>query len=271
MGYLYQASSSISDSALVTTSLWFRLPPAADFSDASGSRFITLCDVENADEFFCYVINFEITPSGGNLNPQINVFTGNPANGGAQWDSMLVGDIIHFGGWNHLIAATDTNHTGPRDLPNDPDDYKIGWLYLNETQINEKPSGDVNAPVSAPFEGFSRPGAFSCAFSGIPFGIPAVPARRTNSVTNFPEIQIALPMADFQMWVGQFIDLTDADNLANFVLNGKPVSPATARAAYGQQTVLLQGDHAAFIVNQGANGDFDLTGTLSDYDPGPSA
>ena len=77
-------------------------------------------------------------------------------------------------------------------------------------------------------------------------------------------------MADFQLWLGQYIDWSDAGNLSKVISGGKPVNPTIAAAAFGAQTVLLSGDAAAFATNQGTGGAFTLTGSLTDASTSPS-
>ena len=82
-----------------------------------------------------------------------------------------------------------------------------------------------------------------------------------------------MQFADFQMWVGKFIDPTVAGNLDKFVTVkngiGRPVNPAVAEAAFGKPTYRFSGDKAAFVNNTGSGRDFTLTGTVNNFTPAP--
>jgi hypothetical protein len=82
----------------------------------------------------------------------------------------------------------------------------------------------------------------------------------------------AYDVADVQIWLGTFIDPSVNGNILKFVdVDGKPVDPAVAAAAFGQQTFLFSGDSTAFATNQGSGGACALTGTaLTDASTSPS-
>lgn len=81
-------------------------------------------------------------------------------------------------------------------------------------------------------------------------------------------------MADFQAWFGTYIDPSVAANFAKFVTIsngiGRPVNPAVARAAFGKQTFLLQGNKNQFSVNRGNGGGLAQSGALNNFTPIPS-
>jgi hypothetical protein len=67
---------------------------------------------------------------------------------------------------------------------------------------------------------------------------------------------------DVQIWVDQYIDASNADNLAKFRdADGKPVNPSIAAAAFGAPTYLIRGPASAIETNGGTGGDFVKTGT----------
>jgi len=99
--------------------------------------------------------------------------------------------------------------------------------------------------------------------NGKEFGIPAFAA---NLATQGKRLQYG----NVQVWFGQFIDPTNAGNLAKFRdADGKPVNPAVSTAAFGTQTILFRGNAEGFIIDQGTGGPFIKTGTITDYPPGP--
>jgi hypothetical protein len=70
--------------------------------------------------------------------------------------------------------------------------------------------------------------------------------------------------------VDQFIDPTNADNLAKFITTeGKPVNPTVAEAAFGAPTFRFRGPASGIATNIGTGGTFTKTGTVTDYSPGP--
>lgn len=101
--------------------------------------------------------------------------------------------------------------------------------------------------------------AFDMGFNSKTFGIPYYGA-------NFN-----MDMADVQMWIGTQTDFSIEANRRLFIdASGKPVDPAVATAALGQQTVLMSGDKDTFGINQGSGGSFDSTGTLTNATTSPS-
>ncbi len=81
---------------------------------------------------------------------------------------------------------------------------------------------------------------------------------------------IGFDICDFQCWFGQTI-LPTTENLAKFASAGKPVDPATAALAFGQQTFLFSGDATGFPVNQGSGGAWSVAaGTITNASTSPS-
>jgi hypothetical protein len=78
--------------------------------------------------------------------------------------------------------------------------------------------------------------------------------------------------ADFQLWCGGiFVDLSVTANRRKFIDgSSKPVDPATAATAFGQQTYLLSGDHTHFPTNGGSGSATSLlAGALTDASTHP--
>ena len=93
----------------------------------------------------------------------------------------------------------------------------------------------------------SVPG-FSLDLNGKEIGLPCQAAHAASGSGNPAPIRYALPI----IYVGQFIDPTNSDNLAKFITaKGNPVAPSVAVEAFGTPTHSFTGS-AADIVNSGA-------------------
>jgi hypothetical protein len=167
------------------------------------------------------------------------------------------------------------NHAGdtPEGVPAvGPIDYKIGHMVLNGVYVNTLRNDGISFPPRyAPVVDGNGNGtrAFSTTFSGQTIGIPGTARDRADATINAD-----VKMADFQLWTDVYIDPTDSTTFSKFVTVsggvGKPVSPTTAAAAFGTQTLLFQGDSNHFYINLGSGGNFTKSGTLSDYTPSPT-
>jgi hypothetical protein len=105
---------------------------------------------------------------------------------------------------------------------------------------------------------------WSLAINGNEFALPCVSENAAGGVN--PSIRYG----DVQIWVDQYIDASNADNLAKFRdADGKPVNPSIAAAAFGAPTYLIRGPASAIETNGGTGGDFVKTGTVIDATPGP--
>ncbi len=141
--------------------------------------------------------------------------------------------LFQLNTWTHIAGSVNTNFAAG---------LKIGQLYVNRLNVLDPAVTNDSAP------------AFDASWSGSDFYIP-------DNSTDGPPGNDA---ADMQWWIGQFIDWSVPSNLAKVIdSNGKPVDPAIAAAAFGQQTVLFTGDASTFGTNQGTAGAFALTGTLT--------
>jgi len=112
----------------------------------------------------------------------------------------------------------------------------------------------------------SVPG-FSIGLSGTEIGLPCQAVHAATDIAGHG--RPAIKYADVQIWVGQYIDPTNADNLAKFISGGAPVNPVVAEAAFGAPTYRFPGPALGIGTNTGTGGDFTLTGTVTDAAPGP--
>lgn len=98
-------------------------------------------------------------------------------------------------------------------------------------------------------------------------------------ITNFGDMycftdgfgsKIVGDVADFQMWINNYLDFSVAANRELFIKNGIPVNPTIAALTLGTPAILFQGNTTNFIVNQGNGGTFALTGSLTNSGSSPS-
>jgi len=151
-------------------------------------------------------------------------------------DGALPGDV-----WVPIFSAADTTQ---------PSGSRTGFLLINGTDASDL-ARTIDTGV-----GFASSWENIC--------IPAI--TETN-----PGADKTFNIAQLQVWVGTIIDPTIPENYAKFVNGGSPVDPVIAATAFGQQTLLFDGDASptGFQKNQGTAGDiFTLTGMLTTV-PGP--
>lgn len=188
----------------------------------------------------------------------------------ANWDFGGDGLSLVSGNWYHFFLAIDTSV-----LPN------IGYCYLNAQRLKSWSGTPPSDGYSFTTEGFtSSPGTFDIPFltdaqtADYEIAIPTIRAflsgTNTLPVNPTPFSQPQLVMAEFQMWLGTFIDPTISSNFSKFVTisngRGTPVNPAVAAAAFGQQTFLFKGKPSqGGTTNHGDGGTFATFGTTNDY------
>ncbi len=129
-------------------------------------------------------------------------------------------------GWHHIATSANCNF---------PAGQKIGQLYYDGLSVTD-PANIIDDAA-----------AFLINFSGKNIGIPT----NADAAASF-SFSSPMLLADVQVWVGQQIDLSA--NIGKFISGGKPVNPAVAAAAFGQQTILLSGDDTHFPVNSAGAG-----------------
>lgn len=258
MGSIVQRSSTITDSGLLTASFWC-IPPG--YPDANGaSNFMWLFSAETAD-YFGFNIRYQALSTGTNTLQVIGGVSDLATGYAVEW--RVRPDSIQFGSWNHFFIAADATPGGSSDK---------AYVYIDAVRQPLGTSGipsdtystSTTAPYNNNFFDYSQPIEFG--FSGADLGIPNPP----ENLTFAPKVQYA----DFQMWIGTFIDPTDPTNFAKFVSVsdgvGTPVDPAIAASAFGEQTLLHMGGADAFFINRGTGGTFTKSGTIGDFTPTPS-
>ena len=119
--------------------------------------------------------------------------------------------------------------------------------------------------------GYANSPGWSIQCNAQEFGVPARAQRVIDSPTSYKPYR----MSDWQFWMGQYIDPTDATNFSKVVEirdgNGYPRNPSIAAAAFGTQSVLLKGkaSDGTFYVNRGNGGTLVVPATWLDYTPTP--
>lgn len=179
---------------------------------------------------------------GGQLTPGNNFTT--DIGGSLQG---ATGQFFSFGSMDGLLSADEWFHIFISADMGHPDGEKSINLRLNGV--------DVLDPANTT-DGNS---AFQIYF---PLGVAQIPDTGGEPFNQ--------SYADFQCWIGQMISPT-AGNMSKFISGAKPVDPALAAAAFGQQSVLYSGNKDTFPVNQGSLGVPSLTGALENDPSGPSA
>jgi peptidoglycan hydrolase-like protein with peptidoglycan-binding domain len=197
---IQQVGFTIPDASSYVESFWIRYDGtigAPNLIDGNGDRTRT-ADVDVPD-----TIDTEI--GGFFSSTDIAVFnshTGAPTYLGSGFASQP--GPMTPGSWHHVFVAVDVNH---------PTGEKIGFLYVDGVSVLDPTlSYDTTA------------GAYSISFHN---NIIAVPTGWAGVSTDGE-----LDYADFQMWVGTFIDPSAPANLAKFISGGKPVDTAISAAAF---------------------------------------
>lgn len=132
--------------------------------------------------------------------------------------------------WTHKFFSGDTNFSAGN---------KKGFSFLNG--VSDLLSLNDSSP------------AFNIGWNGYGFGVPAPPAPDSGVTIR------AKDYCDIQLWVGTIVDPTL--HIDKFISGGKPVDPAVATAAFGQQSFLFSGDATTFSNNQGSAGACTVSGT----------
>jgi hypothetical protein len=242
MGYIEQSGSGISDSSLVSASLWIRPPSGVSLA-------ISVFDMVPSGSFQDFIIEYD-----GGTNEIIYGSSATSLAPCAQWATNS--GVITSGAWYHIALSCDVGHANA--------DPKIGCCVINAVNRMASSAPSVDDPSQA--AGSAR--SYQFLWNGSTIGIPDIGANM--GFGTHPAIQYG----DFQLWVGQYIDWTNSTNFAKVVSIsggvGTPVNPATAATAFGTQTLLFKGNATQFVTNAGNGGAFTKTGTASDYTPAPS-
>lgn len=159
---------------------------------------------------------------------------------GADWMSIDADLPIALGIWRHLLISVDTAGTPHMAV------------YVNDATLGAPTANGAIADAAITFNGLS----FNVGYDG--------------------SAMFVGDMADLQVYPGVSV-LTDGTNTIPEVnrrlfidASGKPVDPAVAVAELGTPAVLLSGNAAAFVTNQGNGGALTLTGSLTNASTSPS-
>jgi hypothetical protein len=103
---------------------------------------------------------------------------------------------------------------------------------------------------------------YNFVLSGKEVGLPSYPDSAWGLNTQIVD------MAQVQIWVGTYIDPTNATNFSKFVtLNGHgggtSVAPEIAAEYFGTPTYLFKGARDEFVINHGTGGAFSAAGTIN--------
>lgn len=84
-------------------------------------------------------------------------------------------------------------------------------------------------------------------------------------------VKITGDVADFRLWVGQYLDFSLVANRRYFIrTNGKPTDPSYAVALLGNPIISFIGNSTNFPTNGGTGGAFSVTGSLSNAGTSPT-
>lgn len=251
---LRQEATTVADTSDITISFWFRFPSGTLAGETS---FFEFGDPSGEISWISASTNGSTV---GSITAHFESPTYLP-----DFDSFKIADNIGattfaLGAWHHIIVATSfgwtssVNAAGPWPL----------WIYVDGASRGQG-GGSVTGVSSV---GGPPPRAGTgILVQGTEIAIPHQLAntRGLNDTT--------FQMADFQAWFGTYINPSVAANFAKFVTIsngiGRPVNPAIARAAFGQQTFLFTGNKNQFSVNRGDGGAMTQSGALNNFTPIP--
>jgi hypothetical protein len=242
MGYLLQSSSGLSDTYFASGSIWFRSVGGAANTPLLQILTPGLFSDNGGIDFGCN------SGSGFQMN-----FAGDTYSSGNYASINSPNFAIAGDAWHHVSFAVDANH----DVS-----YTANLVFDG--------SSKSMTTTAAP----SPPDRRQIKLNGLDVGLPGLPVSPSYDAGGLGGGSLPICFGDYQFWVGQYIDWTNATNYAKIVNvsagKGTPVDPAIAAAAFGQQTLLFKGNHTAFTNNLGTGGAFTLTGTDADFTPTPS-
>lgn len=234
MGNLINAAAASSNSSFVSGSLWF--------VNSTGGSFQFLFSAIDATPNAVFVLYY--TPTTKFINISVGDNSGSPS---YAFGRSTVTTPFSTSGWKHVAFGVDVSSATSKTFK----------FVANATNI-----GSI---VTDPSSGVQR--SMSISMSGAAVGIPAHPDYILNTTTT-------TPMAQMQIWVGQYIDPTISANYAKFVSisngTGTPASISLSHSAFGTPTFEFYGDRTAFKTNRGTGGGFSMSGTINNYTPTPS-
>lgn len=245
-------------------------------------------------------IGIDTTAGGGDASLIVVLQTADTASGQTGYDPLRA-DAYQINGnlpitpdvWQHVVLSFDlTGGSATMDAEAAPDDrfnitsFSEFWLAINDVNKDGNtlaPAGGYGDDIG--IEGFSVNGIVSqgvvnlsigedgstslgsthLSTSGNLIGTPA----DSRFASNIYKIQ----MADMYLFTGMTLDTSVEGNRRVFITeDGKPASPSLSAALLGKSPEILFQTTSDWINgnNRGTAGDFDPTGTISPYTPGPS-
>jgi hypothetical protein len=237
--------------------------------------------------------------AGSNWTPTVAFVAGDEA--------ADITSTIAPGKWFHLFLSIDFSSKdgaivhdfglGAPGLFDDPDHAKRVWFLINGQSFGiggsaEPDLYDGTVSGTDPNNGYCRTQLASAEGGSISIGFGDSSGSYGQALYELPPWTIALNgnefaipcvaenaaggvnpanrFGDIQIWVDQYIDASNADNLAKFITaEGKAVNPTVAEAAFGAPTFRFRGPASGIATNTGTGGAFTKTGTVTDYAPGP--
>lgn len=280
MALLTQATTAIADTRKLTYSAWVNVSSSGSPSTVNLFSFgdaltnwsdINLLNVNNSSALIGVdIIGPSISPAGELAHFNYTSLAAGTGDHNTNFDeatrSATLGSAFGYDVWRHVFVAIDLDETDTIDF------NPFAELTARGRKIDVAYGGTV---ITAGQYGLTIPD--SMISGSTPGNVPNWDIAVAGQEISIPDLADnigastpAVRFADVQVWFGKYIEPT-VGNLAKFIdANGKPVSPAAARAEFGQQTLLFQGDAEGFPVNQGTGGEFTTSGTISDFDTGPS-
>lgn len=281
MALLTQATTAIADTRKFTCSAWVNVSSSGSPSTVNLFSFgdslntwsaINLLFVNSSSALIGVDLNGpSISPAGTFKHFDYTSLALGAGGSNTNFDeasrSATLGSAFGYDVWRHVFVAVDLDETDTIDFT-----PSIS-LTARGRKIDVAYGGTV---ITAGLYGLTVPDSMieGSTAGNIPNWDIAIAGQEISIPDLADNIGAGTPtvrFADVQVWFGQYIEPTSG-NLAKFIdaNTGKPIDPAAARAAFGQQTLLFQGDAEGFPVNQGTGGEFTTVGTISDFATGPS-
>jgi len=141
--------------------------------------------------------------------------------------------------WQHVLWSVDISAVDGTS------GSIVRRLYVNEVDLSSTVDDGIGTDQSV------------SGLTDFYFGDDGFAARITGDI------------ADFQLWIGSYLDFSIQANRQLFINNGVPVNPLIASQTLGSPTILFQGNATNFIINQGTGGPFTLHGSLTDSTTSP--
>ncbi len=215
---------------LASFSMWVNVPDAANFAFFVNQSTTHSFDVSTGFNFEEFDIVIEAMGSGVLRGTQDNTLTLNQ--------------------WLHLAGNMDLNH---------PQGSRLMNLYLNGVSV-----------LDAEFDQDAYPDGEAFIDKTAKFVIPGYDHVTDDNLHVAGSEGVPFDVADYMIWMDQYIDWSNPLNMAKVLSGGKPVDPATAVSAFGTPQILLSGDASTFATNQGTGNAFATIGTLSNAATSPS-